>query len=283
MAGPGGRVALLATILALAALGSTLAPAARAQTALTQTTAQRFETLRALADRALVSSQMRDYDRLLAFLDRELAKAPDDHVLHHYRGFALFRKASALATVREAALEDDAAGGPATDARTIKALFEGADRALERATPGLDWPESLALRSAVVGQLIAYGGPLAGLRQGPRSVRLLDAAVARGPGNPRVWMLRGISDLYKPRLMGGSAEKAEANLRHALALFAADDPSPPEPWWGHAETHAWLGQALARQGRTVEARAAYGRALALQPENLWVRDVLLPALERTSR
>lgn len=290
MARPKGHVALLATLLALAAPHVSLAQSARAavrsdsamcdtsQAATARASSQRFETLHALVDRALVSSQRSEYDRLLSFLDRELTRTPDDPVLHHYRGFALFRKASMRSAATDAMLAGDAAHGTATDAASIKAMFEAADRALERAATGLDWPESLALRSAVVGQLIAYGGPLAGLRQGPRSARLLDAAMALGPDNPRVWMLRGISELYKPRLMGGSVSKAEASLRRALSLFATDAPVPPAPWWGHAETYGWLGQALARQGKRAEARAAYAEALAIEPGNAWVRTVLLPAL-----
>lgn len=296
---PRRHVALLATLLGLAVPHATTAQDSRAagrDDAVVSATSrdpavhadsQRFETLHALVDRALVSSQTVEYDRLLSFLDRELTRAPDDPVLHHYRGFALFRKASVLATMNDAITDavsaGDVADGIATDDGTIKAMFEAADRALERAAKGLDWPESLALRSAAVGQLIAYGGPLAGLRQGPRSMRLLDAALASGPDNPRVWMLRGISDLYKPRLMGGSVKKAEASLRRALSLFATDAPAAPAPWWGHAETHGWLGHTLEKQGKLTEARAAYAEALALEPKNAWVREVLLPALDKVTR
>jgi tetratricopeptide (TPR) repeat protein len=235
-----------------------------------------FVELRPLLDQALVANGLPDYDRVLAYLDRELASTPNDPVLHHYRGFALYRKASVLAATAGGAKEG------ASGAAGARALFEAADRALERAASGLDWPETLALRSAVTGQLISGGGALAGLRLGPRSARLLDEAVARGPDNPRVWMLRGVSDLYKPRLMGGSLDKAEASLRRAIALFAQDAPVPPAPWWGHAESYGWLGQVLAKQGKPVEARAAYARALAMQPGNAWVERFLIPALDRAA-
>ncbi len=230
----------------------------------------RFAELRALLDQALVANGVADYARVIDVLDRALAGRPNDPVLHHYRGFALYRQASVLA----------ATGGVTERGVSARALFEAADRALERASTGLDWPETLALRSAVTGQLISGGGPLAGVRLGPRSARQLDDALARGPENPRVWMLRGVAELYRPRLMGGSAAKAEASLRRAIALFATDAPAPPAPWWGHAESYGWLGQALAKQGKTAEARAAYARALEMQPGNAWVERFLLPALER---
>lgn len=240
------------------------------------------DSLFALLDRALVSSALPAYDRLLAYLDQALARSPNDAVLHHYRGFALFRKASVLATTA-AVRGKGSSDAEQRDDVDRKALFESADRELERAAVGLDWPETLALRSAVAGQLISLSGPFGVVRLGPRTSRLMNAALAAGPDNPRVWMLRGISDLYKPGLFGGGAGKAESSLRRALELFAADAPTAPAPQWGHAEAYGWLGQALARQGKDSLAREAYARALDRQPGNVWVRDVLLPALDVAQR
>ncbi len=232
------------------------------------------EPMRGLMDRALLTNGTAGYDRLLAYLDSALARSPNDPVLQHYRGFALYRKASVLVATH---------GAKGDQARATKAIFEQADRALERATHGLTWPETLALRSAVTGQLIAFGNRFSGMRLGPRASGQLDEALALGPTNPRVWMLRGVADFYRPRLFGGGLDKAEANLRRALELFATDAPVPPAPWWGHAETYGWLGQVLAKEGKRDEARAAYERALSLQPGNAWVADFLLPALEKTAR
>ncbi|MEP7382930.1 MAG: tetratricopeptide repeat protein [Gemmatimonadota bacterium] len=232
------------------------------------------ESMRELIDRALRTNGTSEYDRVLAYLDSALVRSPNDPVLQHYRGFALYRKASVLVATH---------GTKGEQGRATKAIFEQADRALERATHGLDWPETLALRSAVTGQLIGFGNIVSAMRLGPRASGELDEALALGPTNPRVWMLRGVGDIYRPRLFGGGLDKAEASLRRALELFATDAPVPPAPWWGHTETYGWLGQVLAKEGKRDEARAAYERALSLQPGNAWVADFLLPALEKTAR
>ena len=72
-------------------------------------------------------------------------------------------------------------------------------------------------------------------------------------------------------------------MRRAIELFASDDPVPPAPSWGRAEVYGWLGQVLAKQGKREEARAAYEKALKIEPGNKWVADALLPALERDAR
>ncbi len=228
------------------------------------------DSLRALIDRALVTSRPADFDRALAFVDDALSRKPNDAVLLHYRGFMLYRKASFLATTGR-------------DAHVARAMFEDAEQSLARSAASLRWPETAALQSAVVGQLISLGGAMAGLRMGARSMRLLDEAVATGPDNPRVWMLKGVADLYRPRLFGGSAEKAEVSLKRALALFVKDAPVSPAPWWGYAEAYGWLGQVYVKQGRIEEARVAYAKALDLQPGNAWVLELLLPAVRGEAR
>lgn len=269
---------MLQRVLALAFTTSCLgAPVTRADaqeqaqaTAHDRAPAAEADSLRALLDRALQSNRHDDYDVALAFLDRALLPSPNDPVALHYRGFVLYRKASILAAGKG-------------DRTLTKSLFEEAGRALERSDAGLRWPETRALRSAVVGQLIGFSGPMGAMRLGPRASRLLDEAVVMGPDNPRVWMLRGVSAMFKPRLFGGGLGKAERDLQHALTLFAGDVPQSPAPWWGHAETYGWLGQLYARQGKMDEARASYARALSLEPENAWVRDYLLPALGTPAR
>lgn len=221
-----------------------------------------IDSLRPILDRALRTSQSADFDDAIGFVDRHLSVTPGDPVLLHYRGFALFRKASVLTTTP-------------TESRAVRRMLEEADRALEQSSRTLSWPETLALRAAIAGQLIGSSGPFAALRLGPRSARLLGDAVAQGGDNPRVWLLKGIASLYAPKLFGGSPEKAERELQHALSLFTRDRSKSPAPWWGYAETYGWLGQAYARQGRPADARAAYLYALELQPGNSWIMQLLL--------
>jgi tetratricopeptide (TPR) repeat protein len=161
----------------------------------------------------------------------------------------------------------------------VKALLEEAENDLDRSMRAHETAETVALLGSVIGQKIG-SNPLRGMTLGPRSTRLMERATERWPKNPRAWLLRGIGAIFTPGMFGGGLERAREYLERATVLFAEDSPAPPSPSWGHDEAYAWLGQVHAREGRTQEARQAYMKALELEPGNQWVRQQLLPALDR---
>jgi Flp pilus assembly protein TadD len=206
-------------------------------------------------------------DQAIALLERVLTVTPNDAILLHYKGYALYRKSNPM-------LADDAKKAE------VKALLEAADEALESSAKTLAWPETWALRASISGQLIAVGNPVSGMVLGPRSENQMEKAVELGPNNPRVWMLKGVGTMFKPKMFGGGADKAEKELLKAIELFASDRAASPAPKWGNAESYAWLGQAYVAQNKFAEARTAYQKTLELDPGNGWVTHVLLPALEK---
>lgn len=206
-------------------------------------------------------------DPAIALIDRVLTIVPKDGMLLHYKGYALYRRSNLM----QAKAKPD----------EIKRVLEEAETALEESGKTLNWPETFALRASVLGQMIAVNpGPINAMRYGPRADAASDRAVELGPNNPRVFLLRGIGNIFKPALFGGGADKAERDIKKAIDLFATDKPQPPMPSWGHAEAYAWLGQVHVKQEKFDDARAAYMKALEIEPENAWVKHVLLPSLDR---
>jgi len=201
-----------------------------------------------------------------ALLGRALALSPGDALLQHYLGYAHYREAVAALT--------------AGDTRGARTLLEAADTLLTRSAERQPMAETFALRSAVLGMLIGTGNPMAAMVLGPKAGTAMDRAVALGPRNPRVALLRGMSAFNTPAMWGGGMDRARRYLEQAVALYADDRPAPPMPAWGEAEAHLWLGRVRQRAGDTAGARAAYARALALQPENRWLTRVLIPSLDR---
>lgn len=138
--------------------------------------------------------------------------------------------------------------------------------------------EAHALLGSVVGEQIG-NSMWRGMRLGPKASGSLETAFGLAEGNPRVALQRGISFLFTPSLFGGGLDKAEAELRRAEALFQKEPGKGEWPKWGRVDAHIWLGIALVKKERFDEAREAYDRALALEPEYHWVREVLVPELE----
>lgn len=211
-----------------------------------------------------------DLDRLTqagAILDRALTVTPNDRLLLYYRSLALYRMAAQYMGRNR---NDDA-----------KKALEEADRLLEQIETRAPAADALALRGAVLGQLIGLSGnPLSGMTLGPKASGLIDRAMDLEPNNPRVWLVRGMSAMFTPRMFGGGTDKAERDLRKAAELFGAERVVSPAPSWGHADAYIWLGQALQKEGKTEDARAAYEKALEISPSNAWVKQSLLPSLSK---
>ncbi|MBK8250179.1 MAG: tetratricopeptide repeat protein [Gemmatimonadetes bacterium] len=228
------------------------------------------DSLGTLIEAAMASGEATAFDHAIALADRVLTVAPSDGAILHYKGYALYRKATLL--INTANRPDDA-----------KPVLEEAAALLTRSAAVLPWPETPAVHASVLGQQIALGGMMAGMRYGGKADDLFADAVRLGPDNPRVLLLRGISALYKPKMFGGGSDKALADFTRAVALFEKQAPAAGAPRWGAVEAWAWLGQAHAAEKQVDAARAAYTRALALDPNYGWVKYQLLPALEKVKR
>jgi tetratricopeptide (TPR) repeat protein len=205
-----------------------------------------------------------------ATLDRVLTVTPNDPLLLYYRAFALYRTSTIYTGLKK---NDEA-----------KRALDEADVLLEQAAAKSPTADALALRSSVMGLMIGLSGnPLSGMTLGPKASGLLDRAKEMEPRNPRVWLISGMSAMFTPKMFGGGTDKAEQDLRKAIALFEADRPAAPAPSWGRPDAFIWLGQALQKNDKIDEARTAYQKALELQPGNQWVQRVLLPSLNGTAK
>jgi tetratricopeptide (TPR) repeat protein len=223
-----------------------------------------FDSARVVLARATPAGDVAGMRSAQALLARALTAQPHDPWLLHYLGFALYREATF-------------SFGMGSDA--YLPILERADSILELSATYGAIPETFALRSGTIGMMIG-SNPLKGMTMGPRASAQMEKALELGPDNPRVWMLRGIGAFNTPAMFGGGLDRAETYIKKAIELYASDKPAAPAPAWGANEAHAWLGQVYARQDRKDLARAEYMKALAIEPNDNWVKMSLLPALDR---
>jgi tetratricopeptide (TPR) repeat protein len=219
------------------------------------------DTIRATIERATISGTNADLAAAGALADRALGAFPNDALLLHYRAYGLYREA-----------QRDPARGTESMLQTKRAI-----ELLERSHAVRPLAETQALLSACLG-VLASGGMTAGMRYGPASSSAREEAARLGPRNPRVLLLAAVSSWFTPKMWGGGEDKGYSTMLRAIAEYANDAPARPLPAWGHAEAYAWLGQMELKRGNAGAARAAYTRALALEPGYQWVSSVLLPAV-----
>lgn len=231
-------------------------------------TEQLADSLRIAIEAAVDAGELKGLDAAVALADRAVSAFPNEPLLLHYRAYALYRAGTAAMGLKGAA--------------QARPYFEKARAALEPLVKGGTIAESYALLASVYGMQIAVSRVpmIAGMQLGSKSSAWMERAVTAGPRNPRVWLMKGIGAFHTPKAFGGGVDKAEQSLKHALVLFASDDPAAPLPAWGLADAHLWLGQVYAARKQRDSARAEYAAALKLQPRNGWISIVLIPALDK---
>jgi tetratricopeptide (TPR) repeat protein len=185
--------------------------------------------------------------------------APDKY-LHYYRGYADYVSASLLS-------RDDSSR--ATD------LAQEAQSELQEALKlDPDFAEAEALLGASYGLEIGLH-PLRGMWLGSKAGRHTERALQLAPTDPRVLLLRAVSDYFTPSAFGGDKQRALQGYRAALAAFDTyHNADGAAPGWGRAETYAWLGIAESHDGQTEAARADLNKALELAPDYALARKRL---------
>jgi len=126
--------------------------------------------------------------------------------------------------------------------------------------------EAHGLLSSIYGAQISKNPDL-GATLGMAFGEVLGRALSLDPNSPRLLMARGVSLMHTPVEYGGDPKQGETVLRQALESFAKEPAGKAWPNWGLADTHLWLGQALAGRGDNEGARAEYKAALELAPGN----------------
>jgi len=146
-----------------------------------------------------------------------------------------------------------------------------------------EFAESHALLASTFGRKIGEK-PKLGMFLGPKSSKQMKRAKKLAPNNPRVVLMGAISDLMTPEKWGGNPKRAIDGFERAIELFKSYEPeSPLHPDWGHSKSYAWLGIAHMKQENYGEAQSAFEKALEIDSDFLWVREVLLPkAKEKTA-
>ena len=138
--------------------------------------------------------------------------------------------------------------------------------------------ETEAFRISLLGYRMALS-PARAVTLGPKALKQLEVAMEAGSDNASVWIEKANSESHMPAFAGGSKEKAAASFREALRLFEADK-SLSACNWRYLNTIVMLGQLLEQMDDYKGARDAYLRALKREPGFQWVKNELLPAVEK---
>lgn len=138
--------------------------------------------------------------------------------------------------------------------------------------------ETEAFRLALLGFRMGLN-PARAVTLGPKALKQLETAMAEGKNLAVTWIEKANSEAHMPAFAGGSKEEAAASFREAIRLFETG-AGPSECSWRYLNTMVLLGQLLEKMEDLRGAKEIYQKALKREPDFQWVRDELLPAVEK---
>ena len=169
---------------------------------------------------------------------------------------AQYRLALAHSYLAEVAIEQH------DKARATTAAENGIDAAQRAVAINAGSAEYNRLLGTLCGQAISSAGFM-GLRYGKCALDSVNKAIELNPKDPENYVSHGVGMYYLPAAFGGGVDLAIKDFREAIGL----DPKTTDAW-------LWLGIALRKQNHDAEARKAFEKALALDPDRVWIKEQL---------
>lgn len=262
--------AVLLTVCSIVALDSKSA-ASEGEATLARTAAERrIEARMREVLRADYCGETRRLNELAAALAADTSGAAGAYA-QYWRGFALWRRAANTMNT------DPRSAEALADLRMASAAFARADA--ERTLLA----DALSARAACIMTLGAMSGSrdsfMTSIEIYPP---LLTAAEAAEPGNPRVAWVRSMSLFYTP---GAGPAVAVTRMEEGLAMARRAKGAKRAalaPAWGEPENLMNLAWAWSnRPGPDLERAERYAmEALALVPDWHYVRNILLPSIQK---
>jgi tetratricopeptide (TPR) repeat protein len=154
----------------------------------------------------------------------------------------------------------------ATELKDKNGGRSAAETGIKAAEKAVALQPSVAEHHRILGTLCGQVIPanvLAGLKYGRCALDSINKAVELDPKSAIAYVSRGVGNYYLPAAFGGGPEVALKDLQKAIQL----DPKL-------AEAHLWMGITLRKLNRNGEARAAFTKALQLNPARVWTKQQL---------
>jgi len=111
-----------------------------------------------------------------------------------------------------------------------------------------------------------------------KSFSLAYAAVKQNSTNPVAWVILGNAKYYAPKVFGGDLNEALKFLKTANKLWEYLNQTKNN--WLYINTMAWVGFINYKLSDYHEAKTIYIHILKMAPDFFWVKNELLPDVEK---
>lgn len=142
------------------------------------------------------------------------------------------------------------------------------------------WAEPYAIQSAIYGLKMGYS-PMQGMILGSKSSSLIEKAKKMDSASPLVWKIYANAKFFTPEMWGGDLKEAIQAYEKSIALYEAN-PDDLHFNWFYLDALAFQGQAYLKDGQRAKAISTYEKALKVESEFAWVKNVLLPKAQKSN-
>jgi tetratricopeptide (TPR) repeat protein len=142
--------------------------------------------------------------------------------------------------------------------------------------------EIYAYRAAFLGYKIGLKNLLAPFL-GPKSMKNAEIALEADPNNFNANLELGNIWSNMPEMFGGSNEKALKYYKKALKIMENKGNEAMIKNWMHLNLLATIGKIEVELGNIESGRNYFETALKIEPEFLWVKNELLPSLQKEQK
>ncbi|NVO10667.1 MAG: chitobiase/beta-hexosaminidase C-terminal domain-containing protein [Bacteroidales bacterium] len=156
-----------------------------------------------------------------------------------------------------------------------KYLNQGIELLEESCVLNKDFSESYVLLAYIYNLKVSCGDDPVSLMK--KATVTLKTAEKIAPNNPRLYYLRGISNMYTPEVFGGGLDKALADFNLAILNFKKykiTDNTLPD--WGFDETYYYMAQIYERQNDIVKADFYYSKSFEINPNFGLLKNITYP-------
>lgn len=213
------------------------------------------------------ANSFQEWKKAVQQRQQELRKNTTDPTLNYALLLAQFGLLNATMKTKDEDLFDDYYDASLETVETIT------DADKKRAEP-------YAIQSAIYGLKMAYS-PLQGMILGSKSSSLIEKAKKLNSSSPLVWKIYANSKFFTPEMWGGDIKEAIQAYEKSIALYEAK-PDELRLNWHYLDALAFQGQAYLKDGQRAKAISTYEKALMVEPEFAWVKNVLLPKAQKNN-
>ena len=136
---------------------------------------------------------------------------------------------------------------------------------------------------AIKAALVAYNIGLSPYKApflGPRSMSLIDEALAINPNSIQALIEKANATHYAPSMFGGNPEEAVKYYSKALQLMELNYTGKKPISWIYLNIYVQLALAQEKAGQIANAQRTYARIISMAPDFKWVVNDLYPKFSK---